>query len=43
MVTQGLAAGRMEDDPNGRKITLVTKANKDLFFKKFDELLLRGK
>ena len=43
VITEGLAAGRMEDDPNGREITLVTKANKDLFFKKFDELLLRSK
>ena len=43
VITQGLAAGRMEDDPNGREITLVTKADKNLFFKKFDELLLRSK
>jgi len=42
VITQGLAAGRLEDDPNGREITLVTKADKNLFFKKFDELLLRG-
>lgn len=41
VITQGLAAGRLEDDPNGREITLVTKADKNLFFKKFDELLLR--
>lgn len=41
--TEGVAAGRMEDDPNGREITLVTKADKDLFFKKFDELLMRVK
>ena len=43
VITEGLAAGRMEDDPNGREITLVTKADKKLFFKKFDELLLRSK
>lgn len=43
VITTGIAAGRMEDDPNGREITLVTKADKDLFFKKFDELLLRAK
>ena len=42
VITQGLAAGRLEDDPAGREITLVTKADKNLFFKKFDELLLRG-
>lgn len=42
VITQGLAAGRLEDDPNGREITLVTKADKNLFFKKFDKLLLRG-
>ncbi|WP_338200272.1 nucleoside hydrolase [Lactobacillus rizhaonensis] len=42
VITQGLAAGRLEDDPNGREITLVTKADKNLFFKKFDELLLRS-
>ena len=42
VITQGLAAGRLEDDPAGREITLVTKADKNLFFKKFDELLLRS-
>ncbi|MDF7671944.1 nucleoside hydrolase [Lactobacillus sp. ESL0701] len=39
VITSGIAQGRMEDDPNGREITLVTKANKELFFKRFDELL----
>lgn len=43
VITNGTAAGRMEEDPNGREITLVTKADKDLFFKKFDELLMRAK
>ena len=43
VITKGSAAGRMEEDPNGREITLVTKADKDLFFKKFDELLMRAK
>lgn len=42
VITTGTAAGRMEDDPNGREISLVTKADKDLFFKKFDELLMRA-
>lgn len=42
VVTTGTAAGRMEDDPNGREITLVTKADKKLFFKKFDEILMRA-
>lgn len=43
VITKGTVAGRMEEDPNGREITLVTKADKDLFFKKFDELLMRAK
>lgn len=43
VITKGTAAGRMEEEPNGREITLVTKADKDLFFKKFDELLMRAK
>lgn len=43
VITKGTAAGRMEEDPNGLEITLVTKADKDLFFKKFDELLMRAK
>lgn len=43
VITKGTAAGRMEENPNGREITLVTKADKDLFFKKFDELLMRAK
>ena len=43
VITKGSAAGRMEEDPNGREITLVTKADKDLFFKKFDELLMCAK
>ncbi|MDF7682161.1 nucleoside hydrolase [Lactobacillus sp. ESL0679] len=43
IITSGIAQGRMEDDPNGREITLVTKANKELFFKRFDELLEQSK
>ncbi|WEV38445.1 nucleoside hydrolase [Lactobacillus sp. ESL0680] len=43
VITSGIAQGRMEDDPNGREITLVTKANKELFFKRFDELLEQSK
>ncbi|RMC38575.1 MULTISPECIES: nucleoside hydrolase [unclassified Lactobacillus] len=41
--TVGDAAGRLEDDENGREITLVTKADKDFFFKKFDELMMQTK
>ncbi|WEV70657.1 nucleoside hydrolase [Lactobacillus sp. ESL0785] len=43
VITSGIAQGRMEDAPNGREITLVTKANKELFFKRFDELLEQSK
>ncbi|WEV50849.1 nucleoside hydrolase [Lactobacillus sp. ESL0731] len=43
VITSGIAQGRMEDDPNGREITLVTEANKELFFKRFDELLEQSK
>ncbi|WEV36725.1 nucleoside hydrolase [Lactobacillus sp. ESL0677] len=43
VITSGIAQGRMEDDPNGREITLVTKANQELFFKRFDELLEQSK
>lgn len=43
VLTEGVAAGRMEDDPEGREITLVTRADKSLFFKKFDELLQQTK
>lgn len=43
VITSGIAQGRMEDDPNGREITLVTKTNKELFFKRFDELLEQSK
>ncbi|MDO4912187.1 MAG: nucleoside hydrolase [Lactobacillus sp.] len=41
VITTGLAAGRLEEDPNGREITLVTSAHKDLFFQKVDEILKR--
>lgn len=43
VITTGTAAGRLVDDVNGREITLVTKADKNLFFKKFDDLLLASK
>lgn len=41
VVTEGLAAGKTYEDEDGRPLTLVTKADKDLFFKKVDELLMR--
>ncbi|BDR61020.1 nucleoside hydrolase [Lactobacillus xylocopicola] len=41
VITAGLAAGRLVDDPNGRELTLVTKADKEKFFQRFDELLMR--
>lgn len=41
VITEGMAAGKTIRDPNGRPITLVTKANHQLFFEKFDELLKR--
>ena len=43
MITDGLRAGSFDRDPNGREVTLVTKAHKDLFFKKMDEILERTK
>ncbi|GFZ26946.1 nucleoside hydrolase [Lactobacillus corticis] len=43
VITHGLAAGRIVEDENGREITLVTKANKDLFYQKVDSLLKRAK
>ncbi len=41
VITSGLASGRMFIDPNGKEITEVTKADKDLFFKKVDKILER--
>ena len=41
VITDGLSAGSFVRDPKGRKVTLVTKANKDLFFQKMDEILER--
>lgn len=43
VITDGLSAGSFIRDPNGREVTLVTKANKDLFFKRMDEILERTK
>ena len=43
VITDGLRAGSFDRDPNGREVTLVTKAHKDLFFKKMDEILERTK
>ena len=40
-ITDGLSAGSFVRDPKGREVTLVTKANKDLFFQKMDEILER--
>lgn len=41
VITSGLASGRMFIDPNGKEITEVTKADKNLFFKKIDKILER--
>ncbi len=41
VITDGLAAGRIVESENGRPITLVTNANKELFYQKMDELLER--
>ena len=43
VITDGLRAGSFDRDPNGREVTLVTKAHKDLFFKKMVEILERTK
>lgn len=43
VITEGLSAGSFEEVPDGRKVTLVTKANKKLFFQKMDELLKNAK
>lgn len=41
VITDGLSAGSFVRDPKGREVTLVTKANKDLFFQKMDKILER--
>ena len=41
VISDGLSAGSFVRDPKGREVTLVTKANKDLFFQKMDEILER--
>lgn len=43
VIAHGLSAGKIVPDENGRPITLVTKAHKDLFFNKVDELLKSAK
>lgn len=43
VITEGLSAGSFEEVPDGRKVTLVTKANKDLFYQKMDKLLKSAK
>lgn len=41
--TNGAAAGRTERNPHGTPMALVTKADKDAFFKFFDELAMSAK
>lgn len=41
VITDGLSAGSFVRDPQGREVELVTKANKELFFRKMDEILER--
>lgn len=43
VITTGLSAGRFEETPTGRPLTLVTSANKELFFSKMDALLEAAK
>ncbi|ALJ23648.1 ABC transporter substrate-binding protein [Lactobacillus gallinarum] len=43
VITDGMSAGSFRRDPNGREIDIVTKANKELFFQKMDEILERTK
>lgn len=38
-----MSAGSFRRDPNGREVDIVTKANKELFFQKMDEILERTK
>ena len=39
VITEGAAAGRTVQDDQGRPLTLVTKADKDAFFARFDTLV----
>ncbi len=43
VITDGLAAGRLVEEENGRQITLVTRAHKDKFFERVDQLLKSAK
>lgn len=43
VITSGLAAGRMYEDPTGKELTLVTSTNKDAFFDEMDAILKRQK
>lgn len=43
IITDGMSAGSFRRDPNGREVDIVTKANKELFFQKMDEILERTK
>ena len=43
VITDGMSAGGFRRDPNGREVDIVTKANKELFFQKMDEILERTK
>ena len=43
VITDGMSAGSFRRDPNGREVDIVTKANKELFFQKMDEILARTK
>lgn len=43
VITDGMSAGSFRRDPNAREVDIVTKANKELFFQKMDEILERTK
>lgn len=43
VITDGLSAGSFRRAADGRELEIVTQANKDLFFKKMDEILERTK
>ena len=43
VITDGMSAGSFRRDPNGREVDIVTKANKELFLQKMDEILERTK
>lgn len=43
VITDGMSAGSFRRNPNGREVDIVTKANKELFFQKMDEILERTK